>query len=237
MNENNGNGNGMKKDRKVVGKSEVARPMQMQRHFSFEGKNPYEFDINGNKIEWVSEDVTVTDDRGKPIFTQPSVRRPGFWSSLALKVVASKYFWGDQKKGERESSVEQLIGRISRYMGRQAFKQKYFNEAESKIFQDEIAAICLNQLCVFNSPVWFNVGIQEHDKNAGGVAAYVWDSATDTVMKANKQMDRPQCSACFIQSIEDNMESILAVQVAEAILFKAGSGTGTNRSTLRSTKE
>ena len=233
----NGNGNGMKKDRKIVGKSEVARPMQMQRHFSFEGKNPYEFDMNGNKIEWVSEDVTVTDDRGKPIFTQPSVRRPGFWSSLALKVVASKYFWGDQKKGERESSVEQLIGRISRYMGRQAFKQKYFNEAESKIFQDEIAAICLNQLCVFNSPVWFNVGIQEYDPNAGGVSAYIWDEVQGKIIRSDRKMDRPQCSACFIQGAEDNMDSIMAIQVAEANLFKAGSGTGTNRSPLRSSRE
>ena len=209
----------------------------VQRFFTFEGKSPYEYDIYGNLIQWVSEEVKVTDDRGKVIFIQPNIRKPSFWSSLALKVVASKYFWGDQAKNQRESSPEQLIGRVSRWFERQALKQGYFNSEQSKILKDEIAAICLNQLCAFNSPVWFNVGIQEYDNNAGGVSAYVWDASTDTVTKSSKQMDRPQCSACFIQSIEDNMESIMAVQVAEANLFKAGSGTGTNRSPLRSTRE
>jgi ribonucleoside-diphosphate reductase alpha chain len=156
---------------------------------------------------------------------------------LAIKVVASKYFWGDQKKNERENSVEMLIGRVSRFFERQALKQEYFDEQQAKIFKDEIAAICLNQLAVFNSPVWFNAGIQEYDKNAGGVSTYVWDSARGEVVKSQKQSDRPQCSACFIQSIKDDMDSIMEVQVAEANLFKAGSGTGTNRSPLRSSKE
>ncbi|RMD66915.1 vitamin B12-dependent ribonucleotide reductase [Candidatus Pacearchaeota archaeon] len=102
---------------------------------------------------------------------------------------------------------------------------------------DEIASLCLNQIGTFNSPVWFNVGIQEYSPEAGGVSAYLWDAETGRVRPALKTEDRPQCSACFIQGIEDNMESILKVQVAEAILFKAGSGTGTNRSALRSSKE
>ena len=209
----------------------------IDRHFTLYGKDPFRFDIYGNQIQWISEEVKVTDDSGKIIFVQPNVRRPSFWSPLALKVVASKYFWGDQAKAQRESSPEQIIGRVSRWFERQALKQKYLSEGEAIILHDEIASICLNQLCVFNSPVWFNVGIQEYDKNAGGVAAYVWDAESDIVIRTNKTMDRPQCSACFIQSIEDNIESILAVQIAEAILFKAGSGTGTNRSPLRSSKE
>lgn len=211
--------------------------MQISRTFSFEGKSPFEFDLYGNPIKWVAEDVKVTDDMGKPIFTQPSVRRPDFWSPLAIKVVASKYFWGDQAKGERENSVEKIIGRVSRYIGRQAFEQKYFNEAQANLLRDEIASITLNQLCVFNSPVWFNAGICEYNKEAGGVSAWKWDNDSQKVVKAIKSDDRPQCSACFILSIEDNMESILKVQTAEAILFKAGSGTGTNRSPLRSSKE
>src|SRR3989338_5205459 len=211
--------------------------MRLNRFFTYEGKNPFQFDIYGNPISWVAEDVKVTDDLGKTVFVQPLVKRPDFWSPLAVKVVASKYFWGDMSKGQRESSIEQLIGRVSRFFARQAVKQGYFDETQSEILRDEITSICLNQLCVFNSPVWFNVGIQEYYSNAGGVSAWKWDSTTDTIVPTIKTEDRPQCSACFIQSIEDNMDSIMAVQVAEANLFKAGSGTGTNRSPLRSSKE
>jgi len=211
--------------------------MHIGRFFTQENKNPFEFDINGKPINWISEEVKVTDDIGKVIFTQPNVRRPDFWSTLAIKVVASKYFWGDMAKGERENSVEKLIGRIAKYIGRQALKQRYFEEHEAKILEEEIESICLNQLASFNSPVWFNAGINDYNKNAGGVSAYKWDSQTGKVVKTIKSEDCPQCSACFIQSVEDNMESILALQISEALLFKAGSGTGTNRSTLRSSKE
>jgi len=211
--------------------------MEIERYFTFAGKDPFKFDIYGNPIKWVSEDVKVSDDSGKVIFTQPNVRRPDFWTPLAIKVVASKYFWGDLAKGERESSVEQLIGRVARFIKRQAIKQNYFNEEQASVLSDEVAAICLNQLGVFNSPVWFNAGIQEYDKEAGGVSLYKWDPATDSIVRTNKTDDNPQCSACFIQSIKDDMESIMEVQVAEANLFKAGSGTGTNRSSLRSSKE
>src|SRR3989338_1636820 len=210
--------------------------MKMRRFFTFEGKTPFEYDLYGNPIRWVAEEVKVTDDLGKTVFVQPNVRRPEFWSPLAIKVVAGKYFWGDQAKGERENNIEQLIGRVSRFIGRQALKQGYFDEKGSNILQDEIAAICLNQLCVFNSPVWFNAGIWEYDKEAGGVAPYKWDFETGKVVRARRGKDaegkaveraedRPQCSACFIQGMEDNMESIMRVQVAEAMLFMAGSGT------------
>ncbi len=212
-------------------------PVKMDRYFTQDDRSPFMFDMNGMPLKWLSEDVSVTDDMGKVIYTQPNVKRPDFWSSLAIKVVASKYFWGDQVKSERENSAEQLIGRVSRFIGRQALKPGYFDENKSKILQDEIAAICLNQLCVFNSPVWFNAGINEYNLEAGGVSVYIWDEKTKSVIRANKRMDRPQCSACFILSIEDNMDSIMAVQVAEANLFKAGSGTGTNRSPLRSSRE
>ncbi|MDP4039213.1 MAG: LAGLIDADG family homing endonuclease [Candidatus Pacearchaeota archaeon] len=212
-------------------------PLQIERYFTKEDLNHFEYGLNGKPLNWVAEDVSFTDDRGKVIFTQRGVKKPEFWSSLALKVVASKYFWGDQAKGERENSIEKLIGRIGRFIKRQSLSQKYFDEKKAEILKNEIEAICLNQLAVFNSPVWFNVGIQEYNKNAGGVSAYVWDSNTDEIIKAEKTMDRPQCSACFIQSAEDDMDAILALQVSEGNLFKAGSGTGTNRSPLRSSKE
>jgi ribonucleoside-diphosphate reductase alpha chain len=223
--------------------------MEMGRVFTQEGKSPFEFDWRGMPINWASENVSVTDDRGQTVFTQPNVKRPDFWSPLAIKVVASKYFWGDQAKGEREQSVEQLIGRVSRFIGRQAFQQGYFDERESKILRDEVASICLGQLAVFNSPVWFNAGIWEYNKEAGGVSAFKWDFDKKRVVNAqqNKEVtgvavageteDRPQCSACFIQGARDDMESIMEIQVAESNLFKAGSGTGTNRSPLRSSRE
>jgi len=237
----NGNNNGHS-DKKYnypqkIDSLTLNKAFEMQRYFTQEGKNPFLNNIYGNSIKWISEDVSVSDDMDKLIYTQKNVNRPDFWSALAIKVVASKYFWGDTAKGERETSVEQLIGRISRFIGRQALKQGYFDEKQSEILRDEIVAICLNQMCVFNSPVWFNAGIQEYYQEAGGVSAYTWDSATNSVIRANKKIDRPQCSACFILSIKDDMDSIMEVQTAEANLFKAGSGTGTNRSPLRSSKE
>jgi ribonucleoside-diphosphate reductase alpha chain len=211
--------------------------INIARFFSQEGKNPFEYDISGKLVNWISEDVKITDDMGKVIFTQPNVRRPDFWSTLAIKVVAGKYFWGDMAKGEREDSVEKLVSRIAKFIGRQALKQKYLDEAGSKILESEVAAICLHQIAAFNSPVWFNAGINDYDKNAGGVSAFRWDQELRKIAKASKGEDFPQCSACFIQSIEDTMESILNLQISEALLFKAGSGTGTNRSPLRSSRE
>jgi len=237
-----------KKEMSEVGNSEiVAEPkgpvgtldpsLNLERYFTKHGGSPFEFGIYGNKLNWISEEVSVTDDKGQIIFTQPNVMKPDFWSSLALKVVSSKYFWGDQSKGEREDSIEKLVSRVSKYIGRQALEQNYFDGNQSDILRDEVASICLNQMCVFNSPVWFNCGIQDYDKNAGGVSSYVWDKNTDSIIRAKKTLDRPQGSACFIQSLSDDMESILNLQVSEATLFKAGSGTGTNRSALRSSKE
>jgi ribonucleoside-diphosphate reductase alpha chain len=213
------------------------RELNFERFFTQAGRSPYEFDILGYPIKWITEDVKVNDDAGKLVFVQPNVERPDFWSSLAIKVVASKYFWGDIAKGERENSVRKLVGRVAKYIERQALKQKYFNQDRAKTLNDEIAAICLNQIGAFNSPVWFNAGIMEYNKNAGGISHYRWDSALQKVVKALPGEDFPQGSACFILSVEDNMDSIMALQVAEANIFKAGSGTGVNRSTLRSCKE
>lgn len=233
------NGDGFVDDGLILKKSpEVFRnKMKFSRYFTRQGISPFEFDISGKKIDWIEEEVRVTDDFGKVIFTQSAVRRPEFWSSLAIKVVASKYFWGDQTNGEREKNVADLIGRVARFVGRQAFQQDYLNQDDANILKDEIVAICLNQLAVFNSPVWFNAGICEYNKNAGGVSAFKWDFDSKKVVLAHYGDDRPQCSACFIQGMEDTLESIMDVQLTEANLFRAGSGTGSNRSVLRSSKE
>jgi ribonucleoside-diphosphate reductase alpha chain len=211
--------------------------MSLSRFLTMEGNSSFQYDRYGMAINWISESVSVNDDRGKVIFTQPNVRRPDFWSPLAIKVVASKYFWGDQAKNEREDSIEKLIGRVSRFIAQSAVLQGYFSKEEATILGDEIASICLHQMGAFNSPVWFNVGIWEYHKEAGGVAPYAWNHTLKKIVRTQKIDNKPQCSACFIQSMIDDMDSILALQVSEANLFKAGSGTGTNRSPLRSSKE
>jgi len=208
-----------------------------ERCFTQYGKNPFEFDIYGNPIKYAIEDVSITDNSGKTIFTQPKVKYPEFWSPLAIKVVAGKYFWGSQLKGERENSTDKLIGRVAKYFKRQALVQKYLSEEEAKILEDEIVAICLNQIALLNSPVWFNAGINLYDPNAGGISTFKYDLESGKIVKTKLTDDRPQCSACFIQSVKDDMDSIMALQTSEASIFKAGSGTGTNRSTLRSSKE
>ncbi len=212
------------------------KDMILDRYFSKNG-DPFKVDIYGNQIKWVKSEVKITDDSGKVIYVQPEVEKPESWSDLALKVVASKYFWGNLQKGERENSVKQLISRIADFVGRKGFQLGYFDEEQSKILRDEIAAITLNQLCVFNSPVWFNSGIQKYSPIAGGVSPYKWESVLGKVLPSEKNEDRPQCSACFILSAGDDMESIMELQKAEAMLFKGGSGAGSNRSNLRSSKE
>ena len=210
---------------------------KVERFFTQEGKSPFEFDFNGSPVIWIEEDVSVTNDSGKVVFTQPKVKRPDFWSSLAIKVVASKYFWGDMAKNEREDSIEKIVSRVARYFARQALKQGYMSESQAAVFRDELASISINQLAAFNSPVWFNAGIPEYDLDAGGVSKWKWDPVLNKVVHTSKTDDRPQCSACFIQSVEDDMDAIMGLQMAEANLFKAGSGTGSNRSNLRSSKE
>src|SRR5688500_10645780 len=134
---------------------------------------------------------------------------PKFWSQMATNVVVSKYFRGHIGTPDRESSVRQLIGRVVRTMTQWGREGGYFaSEADGDAFRDELTHILLYQMAAFNSPVWFNVGIEE----------------------------RPQCSACFINSVNDTMDSILGLAKTEGMLFKYGSGTGSNLSKLRSAK-
>jgi len=237
FNENRENEESEFKSRQVSSEVNSGVQLNVERVFSYPEKNAFDFDMYGNKITWVKEEVKVSDDVGKVIYVQKDVEKPSFWSTLALKVVASKYFWGNLQKGERESSVKHIIGRVADFIERQSIKQGYFDESKARVLRDEIAAINLNQLGVFNSPVWFNAGIQKYHPNAGGVSPYKWDPVANKVRLTEKNEDSPQCSACFILGVEDSMESIMELQKAEAMLFKGGSGAGENRSALRSSRE
>jgi ribonucleoside-diphosphate reductase alpha chain len=161
------------------------------------------------ELEWELRDAFIAG-KDKPTFEQKRVEFPKFWSQTATNIVAQKYFRGRMTSPERESSVKQMIGRVVETIGRWGREGGYFaSEDEAETFEAELKFILVNQLAAFNSPVWFNVGFEE----------------------------KPQCSACFILSIDDSMESILDWIRREGIIFRGGSGSGVNLSKLRSSKE
>jgi len=175
-----------------------------QRSYTKPGVHPYD------AVKWEIRDAVITDHKGQVIFEQKNVEVPSFWSQTAANIVASKYFRGRLGTPGRESSVKQLIGRVAGTIARWGRKGSYFlDEEEAETFESELTHVLLHQMAAFNSPVWFNVGVE----------------------------DRPQCSACFINSVQDDMRSIMQLAQTEGMLFKYGSGTGSNLSSLRSSKE
>ena len=166
-------------------------------------------------------------------------RCPSRGRCLPTKVVVSKYFYGEQNTGERETSVRQLIHRISRTMADWGVADGYFSKADGEIFYEELTWLCLNQYGAFNSPVWFNVGLF-HEYGIGknsGRGNWFYNHKTRQVERATTQYEYPQGSACFIQSVQDNMEDIMRLARSEAMLFKYGSGTGTDLSPIRSARK
>ena len=214
--------------------------LHFERVFSDAAVKPFD------QIEWEHRTAEITDDSGQIIFKQENVEVPKNWSALATKIAVSKYFYGDishgtdPHKGGRESSVRQLIHRVTRTMTDWGIADGYFADAEAaEIFYDELTWLCLNQHGAFNSPVWFNVGLYHEygiGKNAGA-GNYFYNRETGKAERAPTQYEYPQGSACFIQDVDDTMEDIMRLATSEAMLFKYGSGTGTDLSTLRSTKE
>src|SRR4249919_1205265 len=162
-----------------------------------------------DEVEWEIRDAYIPGKDG-PVFEQKDVEFPKFWSQTATNIVAQKYFRGRMSSPEREHSVRQMIGRVVSTIGTWGRQGGYFErEEEAQTFEDELKAILVNQMAAFNSPVWFNVGFEE----------------------------KPQCSACFILSIDDSMDSILDWIRREGVIFRGGSGSGVNLSKLRSSKE
>jgi ribonucleoside-diphosphate reductase alpha chain len=209
------------------------KSLTLDRVFSTPGTNPLD------QVEWERRTAEITDDGGKVIFKQENVEVPKSWSLLATKVVVSKYFYGEQGTPEREVSVRQLIHRICRTIADWGIKDGYFNKADGEVFCDELTWLCVNQHGAFNSPVWFNVGLF-HQYGVGNKSSrgnWYYNRKLSQSERAKTQYEYPQCSACFIQSVEDNMESIMHLAYSEAMLFKFGSGTGTDLSPIRSSKE
>ncbi len=209
------------------------KTLRVERVFSSAKVKPFD------QIEWEKRVAEITDDAGKVIFKQENVEVPKSWSVLATKVVVSKYFYGEQNTSERETSVRQLIHRICRTIADWGIKDGYFSKADGEVFYDELTWLCVNQYGAFNSPVWFNVGLF-HQYGVGknsGKGNWVYNRKTGEAERASTQYEFPQTSACFIQSVDDNMESIMRLAHSEAMLFKFGSGTGTDLSPIRSSKE
>jgi ribonucleoside-diphosphate reductase alpha chain len=207
--------------------------LDIRRVFSDPKVNPFD------QLEWDKRTAEITDDSGKVIFKQENVEVPQSWSVLATKVVVSKYFYGEQNTPERETSVRQLIHRVCRTIADWGVRDGYFGKEQGEVFYDELAWLCVNQYGAFNSPVWFNVGLY-HQYGVGKDSArgnWHYNPKTSAAERAATQYECPQGSACFIQSVDDNMESIMSLAYSEAMLFKYGSGTGTDLSPIRSSKE
>ena len=176
----------------------------IDRFYTKEGVHPYDL------IEWEHRDATITNAKGDIVFEQKGIETPKSYSQTATNIIVSKYFRGRLDTPERETSVKQMIDRVAKTITSFGKRGGYFyEEKDAESFEAELTDILINQRAAFNSPVWFNVGVNDH----------------------------PQCSACFINSVQDDMRSILNLSVTEGMLFKFGSGAGSNLSKLRSSKE
>ena len=174
----------------------------------------------------------IIDHKGQVFFEMKNVLGPASWSQTAVDIAASKYF---RKSIKKENSIYKLIDRICSGLNRAAVQSNYFAKpSEAKTFVEELKNIMLGQIAAFNSPVWFNCGLSDTYQLKSQSEHFVWSKNKKTVIKINDAYLHPQSSACFIQSIDDNLESIFKLVQNEAKLFKFGSGSGTNFSPLRS---
>ncbi len=205
--------------------------LTFKRMFTKAGVSPYD------EIEWELRTAQITDSKGNVIFEQKDVEVPKDWSMTATNIVASKYLHGPLGTPERETGVRQLVTRVAETIRDWGVAGGYFRSPEdASAFHDELAHLLLQQKAAFNSPVWFNVGCDRIEPQADG-ANWHWNFLKSQIEYGPVGYTRPQCSACFINSVHDSLDSILTLAKTEGMLFKWGSGTGTNLSPLRSSTE
>src|SRR2546430_2201152 len=208
-----------------------ASGLTFRRFFTKPGVSPYD------EIEWEKRLAQITDSKGGIIFEQKDVEVPKDWSMTATNIVASKYLHGTIGTPEREPGARQLVSRVAETIRDWGLAQGYFRTPEDgATFHDELAHILLRQYAAFNSPVWFNVGCDRIEPKSDG-QNWHWNPQTQQVEFGVTGYSKPQCSACFINSVKDSLDSILTLAKTEGMLFKWGSGTGTNLSSLRSSTE
>src|SRR5882724_8532515 len=205
--------------------------LEFQRFFTKPGVSPYD------EVEWELRTASITDAKGNSLFEQKDVEVPKDWSMTATNIVASKYLHGTIGTPERETGVRQLIARVAESIRDWGLAQGYFRTPEAgAIFHDELVHILVQQKAAFNSPVWFNVGCDRLEPNSDATNWH-WSFADAKVEFGKTGYKNPQCSACFINAVQDSLDSILTLAKTEGMLFKWGSGTGTNLSPLRSSAE
>ncbi len=205
--------------------------LTFKRFFTKAGVSPYD------ELEWELRLAQITDSHGGIIFEQKDVEVPKDWSMTATNIVASKYLHGPLDTPERESGVRALVTRVAETIRDWGIKGGYFrSDDDAAIFHDELAHLLLQQKAAFNSPVWFNVGCDRIEPNSDA-QNWHWNPQAQRVEYGAVGYKNPQCSACFINSVHDSLDSILTLAKTEGMLFKWGSGTGTNLSPLRSSAE
>ncbi len=208
-----------------------ATGLKFSRHFSRPGISPYD------EVEWELRTASITDAKGNTIFEQKNVESPKDWSMTAINIVASKYLHGPLNTPQRETGVRQLIRRVAETVRDWGWAQGYFASAEDRdAFHDELVHILVQQKASFNSPVWFNVGCDRLEPESDA-QNWHWNMEQGRVQFSTTGYGNPQCSACFINSVKDSLDSILTLAKTEGMLFKWGSGTGTNLSPLRGSTE
>jgi ribonucleoside-diphosphate reductase alpha chain len=209
----------------------AAPGLKFTRHFTRTGVSPYD------EVEWELRTASITDAKGNSIFEQRNVESPKDWSMTAINIVASKYLHGTLGTPGRETGVRQLIQRVAETIRDWGWQQGYFSTAEDRdTFHDELVHILVQQKAAFNSPVWFNVGCDRLEP-LSDAQNWHWNAGKGQVEFSTTGYKAPQCSACFINSVKDSLDSILTLAKTEGMLFKWGSGTGTNLSALRGSKE
>ncbi|HUK88219.1 MAG TPA: vitamin B12-dependent ribonucleotide reductase, partial [Terriglobales bacterium] len=209
----------------------AAPGLSFRRLFTKPGVSPYD------EVEWERRTAQITDAEGNVIFEQKEVEVPKDWSMTATNIVASKYLHGRLGTVERESGARQLIARVAETIRDWGVAGGYFHSAEdAATFHDELVFLLVHQYAAFNSPVWFNVGCDRIEPQADA-QNWHWNFESGRVEFGVTGYKRPQCSACFINSVHDSLDSILTLAKTEGMLFKWGSGTGTNLSPLRSSTE
>jgi ribonucleoside-diphosphate reductase alpha chain len=205
--------------------------LSFRRLFTKAGVSPYD------EVEWELRNAQITDSQGGMIFEQKDVEVPKDWSMTATNIVASKYLHGQIGTRERETGVRQLVARVAETIRDWGMQDGYFRTSEdAATFHDELVHLLIRQHMAFNSPVWFNVGCERVEPKSDATNWH-WNFTTQQVEFGATGYTRPQCSACFINSVKDSLDSILTLAKTEGMLFKWGSGTGTNLSPLRSSTE
>jgi ribonucleoside-diphosphate reductase alpha chain len=218
---------------KVAARTGSSRPtgLTFSRHFTREGVSPFD------EITWELRDAIIQDYKGRTIFEQKAVEVPSDWSMTATNIVASKYLHGQVGTPERESGVRALVTRVAESIRDWGIRDGYFaTTKDAEIFFAELTHLLLNQKVAFNSPVWFNVGCDRLEPNSDA-QNWHWNPATGKIEFSVTGYSKPQCSACFINSVNDSLDSILTLAKTEGMLFKWGSGAGSNLSSIRGSME